>query len=46
MDDVARGMKLEGRIGPRAFLSAGVGYGGYVADVFAVTAEWLSGHVM
>lgn len=28
VSDVARGMKLDGRIGPRAFLNAGIGYGG------------------
>jgi UDPglucose 6-dehydrogenase len=28
VEDVSRGMKLDGRIGPRAFLSAGLGYGG------------------
>ena len=28
VDGVARGMKLDGRIGPRAFLGAGIGYGG------------------
>lgn len=28
VEDVARGMKLDGRIGQRAFLSAGLGYGG------------------